>query len=336
MTNLALNGFGRIGKTFLRTILLDKQAKEKLNVSVINIGKGDPEATALAFKYDTLMGTYPEQVAYKDNNLIIGNLKIPVISQLDPAKADWNKYEIDWVVEASGKFTHKSQAEKHLSAGAKKVLITAPAVDEDVTIIPGVNNGEYRKEYKIISLGSCTTNALAPMVKVLVDNFTVQKVVMTTVHAYTNSQALLDVDPNMKNPRRSRAAALNIVPSTTGATKVIGKVIPQVANKTIGHALRVPVGKESIIDLLVVIDGKADKNEINKLYQNASETNLKNILKVSYEPLVSSDHAGDPHSVIIDALLTQTLDNAIKVFGWYDNEWAYSTRLKDFLLSVSV
>lgn len=338
MVKIAINGFGRVGKNFLRAILKDKVALEKLDVTVINIGKGEIETIDLAFKYDSVLGTYsgPEEVSFQDDSLIIGSKKIKIIAQTDPLKINWKQFGIDWVVDASGKFTKREDAQKHINSGAKKVLITAPAHGEDVTIIPGVNYSDYKDSFKIISLGSCTTNALAPMLKVLVNNFEIEHVAMTTVHAYTNSQALLDSLPNKNHIRRARAAAINIVPSTTGATEVIGKIIPQVKGKAVGCSLRVPVAKVSIVDLVVTVNRQnisdISASKINKLYENAAESDLKNILEFCKEPLVSCDFAGNPSSVIIDSLMTQTTGNTIKLMGWYDNEWGYSSRLKDFLL----
>ena len=331
--SVAINGFGRIGKTFLRTLLVDKQALQKIEVAAINVGKGDPQAAALALKYDTLMGTYPGNVSYKDGKLHIDELAIPVVSELDPEKAPWKKYSIDWVVEATGHFTKREGAEKHLKAGAKAVLITAPAEGEDVSIIPGVNGRLYdASKHKIVSIGSCTTNALFTMIKVLDDVFQVEKAAMTTVHAYTNSQALLDVDATMPDLRKKRAAALNIVPTTTGAMKMVERVMPHLAGKMTGVSLRVPVGKVSLIDFTVILKKDATSQEINKAFEEASKGTMKGFLQYTEEPLVSSDYAGNNNSSIIDGLMTESQGKFAKVFGWYDNEWGYSERLKDFLL----
>ncbi|MHB9148419.1 MAG: type I glyceraldehyde-3-phosphate dehydrogenase, partial [Candidatus Amoebophilus sp.] len=234
------------------------------------------------------------------------------------------------------KFTSKDAAQKHIKSGAKAVLISAPAIDPDVTIIPGVNyQGFNIKEDKIVSLGSCTTNALVPMLYVIEKNFGIEHAAMSTTHAYTNSQALLDSNPKSEKIRRSRAAALNIVPSTTGAMKVADKILTSLQDKLIGQALRVPVGVVSIVDLVCVVKSeKINKEEINKVFEKEAQSELKDILKISHEPLVSSDYMQDPHSVIIDGELTQATGPLIKVWGWYDNEWGYSSRLKDFLIYV--
>ncbi len=332
---IALNGFGRIGKTFLRVILADQKARDILKVAVINVGKGDPEAAAFAFKYDTLMGTYHGSVRFEGGKLYIDELVIPVISELDPEKAPWKSHGIDWVVEATGHFTKRDGAIKHITAGAKGVLITAPAEGEDAAIIPGVNYESYgHGKHVIVSLGSCTTNAFFPMLKVLEDSFGIEKGFMTTVHAYTNTQALLDVDATMKDLRKGRAAALNIVPSTTGAMKMVGKVIPGLLGKLVGTSLRVPVGKVSLIDLTVRLKKEVTVESVNRAFEEAAKGKLNGFLDYTREPLVSSDYAGNNHSVIIDSLMTQAIGNHAQVFGWYDNEWGYSERLKDFLLFV--
>jgi glyceraldehyde 3-phosphate dehydrogenase len=335
MKNIALNGFGRIGKSFLRAVLQDPKAKERLLIKVINVGKGDPQAAALAFKYDTLMGTFPGKVWYENGQLHIDNLAIPVISELEPEKAPWKSFGIDWVVEATGHFTKREGAEKHLRAGAQRVLISAPAHGEDVTIIPGVNSQAFDPaRHKIVALGSCTTNAWFTMMKVLQDAFGIEQVFMTTVHAYTNTQALLDVDATMKDPRRGRAAALNIVPTTTGAMEVIGKIFPHLKDKAIGVSLRVPVPKVSLIDLTAILKRSVTVKEVNEAFENAAQGPLKGILAFTKEPLVSSDYNNDSHSVIIDGLMTEAQGTLCKAFGWYDNEWGYSVRLKDFLLAA--
>lgn len=331
---IAINGFGRIGKSFLRAVLADAQAAKKIEIAAINVGKGDPQAAALALKYDTLMGTFPGSVKYKDGALQIDELTIPVISELNPEQAPWKSLAIDWVVEASGHFTTREGAQKHLNAGAKGVLITAPAHGEDSTIILGVNRENYKSTDRIVSLGSCTTNALFPMLKVMQDVFGIDRASMTTVHAYTNTQALLDVDATMKDLRKGRAAALNIVPTSTGAMDVVGRIMPELVGKLMGCALRVPVAKVSLIDLTVWMKRAASAQEINAAFDRTAHSSLDGILAFTREPLVSSDYSGDAHSVIIDGLMTQAQGNVGKIFGWYDNEWGYSVRLKDFLLSI--
>lgn len=330
---IAVNGFGRIGKTFVRALLEDPAGHELV---AINVGNADKELTALALRYDTLLGQYSGTVEYKDGALIVdGTTRIALINELDPAKLPWKSLEIDWVVEASGHFTTREGAHKHILAGAKRVLISAPATGDDATIIPGVNQAMYHPSQTIVSLGSCTTNAVYPMLKVIKDSFGIEYGFMSTVHAYTNTQTLLDVDPHQKDPRRSRAAALNIVPSSTGAMEVVGKVMPELVGKLMGNSLRVPVGKVSIIDLTVHISRKASMKEINLAFEEASQGELAGIVGYSHEPLVSSDYSGNSHSVTLDSLLTQSMGQAIKVFGWYDNEWGYSVRLKDFLSKIA-
>jgi len=334
MVNVAINGFGRIGRNFLRAFLQDENAQKNIKIVVINIGPADLDALAHMFKYDTLLGTYPGSVFTTKNELEINGFKTSVIAETDPKKINWSEYNVDWVVDATGAFTSKEKAQLHIDAGAKKVLITAPAKNEDVTIIPGVNNGDYEPaNHNIVSLGSCTTNALAPMLKVLHENFDVKHGFMTTIHAYTNSQVLLDVE--RKDLRRARAAALNIIPTTTGATKAIGKVMPELDGKIGGAAVRVPVGKVSLIDLTFVTKRDITIYKINQVFEQAAQKDLKNILDISFVPLVSSDYSANNHSVIIDGLLTDVNGHMGKVFGWYDNEWGYSVRLKDFLVSVA-
>lgn len=331
---IAINGFGRIGRTFLRTVLLDAIAKKNIEVRTINVGPANPELVAHSFKYDTLMGQYPGIVLQENGNLNVDSQSIEIIAQKDPADIDWKKRGIDWVVDCSGRFTRREGAQLHLNAGAKAVLISAPAKGEDVAIIPGVNDQMFDPEKdKIVSLGSCTTNAFLTMLKVLHEAYTIKHGVMTTTHAYTNTQALLDTDG--ADPRRSRAAALNIVPTTTGAAKMIGKIMPELDGKITASALRVPVGLVSLIQLVFSAEKKLRQEQINMLFQEAAARHMKGILDISMEPLVSSDYIGNPYSVVIDGLSTQVVDGMATVLGWYDNEWAYSMRMKDFLLSIS-
>lgn len=335
MVNIAINGFGRIGKNFLRVLLSDQEVLKNINIAVINVGRMEPETSLFALKYDTIMGFYPGIISYKDNNLIINNTNyIRIINGLDPESINWAQYNIDWVIDCTGKFTTREQALRHIKAGAKKVLISAPAVDPDVTIIPGINLELFNKDQdKIISLGSCTTNALAPMIKVLDEEFKIESAFMTTIHAYTNSQALLDVDPQIKDMRKRRAAAINIIPTTTGATKVIDQIFPSLKGRIKGSALRVPVAKVSIVDLTAIVKiNNLDIKMVNEVFEKQSLGALKNILAFTHDPLVSSDYYGNSSSVTIDGLLTQVNGNTVKLFGWYDNEWGYASRLKDFIL----
>lgn len=331
---IAINGFGRIGRTFLRTVLCDTNAQNKINVEVINCGSGDPQTIAFLFAHDSIMGKFEKEVKYEKGYLVINKKKIALIAQTDPLKIDWKKYNIDWVVESSGRFTKKEEASKHLKSGAKKVLITAPAQNEDVTIIPGVNYDSFEpKKHKIVSLGSCTTNAFVPSIKVIKDNFTLINGLMTTTHAYTNSQVLLDLEH--KDPRRARAAAMNIVPTETGAEKAVIKIFPELEGKIFASALRIPLPIVSILDFTFVTKEKLTKELINKAFKKASQKDLKNIIYYTELPLVSSDYIGSPYSAVLDSQLTQATGNMGKIFCWYDNEWGYSERLKDFLLHNS-
>ena len=330
---IAINGFGRIGRTFLRCILKDEGARSTLQVVAINIGNSQPESTAHMFKYDTLMGTYQGNVSVADNELIIDDHRIRIVAELDPEKLPWKDLEIHWVIDCTGKFTHRQGAQKHITAGAQRVLISAPAQDEDITIIPGVNEYEFSPEkHTIVSLGSCTTNAFMTTVKVLDDTFGIVRGFMTTTHAYTNSQVLLDVDA--KDLRFSRAAALNIIPATSGASKMLGKIFPHLDTKISVVAMRIPVAKVSLIDFVFEAQKNISIEAIHTAFTQASHGAMKNILALTMEPLVSSDFSGNDHSVIIDGLLTTVNGTMGHVFGWYDNEWGYSMRMKDFLEGI--
>lgn len=331
MKNIMINGFGRIGRTFLRTVLLDDKAKKELNIVAINVGPSDPSSCALLFKYDSVMAEYPAEVSYNDGYLVIGTQRIKVLAESDPAKLPHTAMGIDWVIEASGHFTSKEKAGLHLKAGAKKVLITAPSSDADITIIPGVNHQKYQStSHHLVSLGSCTTNAFAPLVKILTEHFGLINGLMTTAHAYTNDQALLDVEH--KDPRRARAAALNIIPTKTGADKVITQIFPELEGKIKALAIRVPVPLGSLIDFAFTASKPISVEAINTALKYSADHELKNIVQYSDKPLVSSDFIGNTHSCVVDSLLTQCVGMMGKAFAWYDNEYGYSTRLKDFLL----
>ncbi len=333
MKKIAINGFGRIGKTFLRTVLADANARKKLSIAVINIGTGDLALVGHLFKYDTLMGTFPLKVEQKGDTLIIDGCAIKIIAQTDPLKINWLAYEIDWVVDCSGKFTHRQDAQKHLEAGAKAVLISAPAHDEDVAIIPGVNDAMFdAKKHTIVSLGSCTTNALFPLLKVIDDHCGIAQAQMTTTHAYTNSQVLLDIEA--KDARMSRAAALNIIPGSTGAAKMVKKIMPALDGRIAMISMRVPVDKVSLIQLTFCSNKSSSLADLGNAFQQAAHGPFKSIITVSKEPLVSSDFSGNSSSVIVDALMTAQVDRLYTIFGWYDNEWGYSCRLRDFLLAA--
>jgi len=329
---VAINGFGRIGRSFLRCVEQDK--KNNFEVVAINIGDSKPEYVAHMFKYDTLMGKFAGEVAVEGDALVVDGHRITIIAELDPEKLPWKKLDIDWVVDCTGKFTHREGAQKHITAGAQRVLISAPAHDEDVAIIPGVNEELFNAvKHRIVSLGSCTTNAFLPTLKVIDDAFGIVRGCMTTTHAYTNSQVLLDVDA--KDLRFSRAAALNIIPATTGAAGMVEKILPHLKDKVSAKAMRVPVGKVSLIDLVFEAKKELSVDAIHDAFKRAAQGKMKNIVALTMEPLVSSDFSGDSHSVIIDGLLTTTNDTMGQVFGWYDNEWGYSERMKDFLEFVS-
>jgi glyceraldehyde 3-phosphate dehydrogenase len=329
---IAINGFGRIGRNFLRTLFTDVNALQRLEVVALNIGPANPEFVAHSFMYDTIMGTFNGDVSYSNNVLSINGHTITIYAETDPSKLNWKKDSVDWVVDCSGRFTKKVDAQKHIAAGAEHVLISAPSPDTDVTVILGVNTHAYTGQ-KIVSLGSCTTNAVAPILNILNKEFGIVSAYMTTVHAYTNNQTLLDVDRS--DIRRARAAALNIIPTTTGAMKVVSKVLPELAGKIEGCSLRVPVATVSLVDLAFVAEKQITSESINSAFLQASQSALQAIMQVTDQELVSSDFSQNSHSVIIDQKLTQTVGSLGKVFGWYDNEWGYSCRLKDFLLTQS-
>lgn len=327
---IAINGFGRIGRNFLRTILQDAKAREKIIIAVINIGPARYESVAHMFKYDTLMGSFNGSVVVENKELVINGYRIPLIAEKDPALINWAHYAVEWVVESSGHFTQRAAAQKHLVSGVHGVLISAPAHEADITIIMGINNHLFNeKSDRIVSLGSCTTNAIVPMLDVLDKKFGIESGAMTTVHAYTNTQVLLDVETS--DLRRSRAAALNIIPTSTGSSDLIGTLLPQLKDKIVTTALRVPVAKVSLIDLTFWTRTQLSSAIINDAYLQAQSGYLKNIMAVTHEPLVSTDFYGNNSSVVIDSLMTHAHGNMGQVFGWYDNEWGYSERLKDFL-----
>jgi len=334
MINIAINGFGRIGRSFLRAVLQDKEALKKIKVVVINVGSVNLDSVAHMFQYDSVMGKYSASVEMKDDILNIDGYSIKIIAELDPKHIEWGNFSTDWVVDASGKFTSRDKAQLHIASKAKNVLITAPAQDEDITIIPGVNDEEFDpRKHHIVSLGSCTTNAIVPIIKILHDAFKIHYGFMTTVHAYTNDQVLLDVEH--KDLRRARAAAMNIIPTTTGASRVIDKILPELKGVVGGTAIRVPVAIVSLIDFSFSANEDLTPKKINEEFEKASRGALKGFVDVTYKPLVSSDYSGEGRSVVVDGLLTDAIGNIGKVFGWYDNEWGYSMRLKDFLMMVA-
>lgn len=329
---IAINGFGRIGRNFLRALFSDPVALKKLHVVALNIGPANPESVAYSFKYDTIMGIFDGDVSYAAHKLSINGHTIKIYAETDPVKINWKQDGVQWVVDCSGKFTKKVDAQKHITAGAEHVLISAPSSDADVTVILGVNTKAYTGQ-QIVSLGSCTTNAVAPLLQIIHKKFEILSAYMTTIHAYTNNQTLLDVDQS--DLRRSRAAALNIIPTTTGAMKVVSKVLPELAGKIEGCSLRVPVAKVSLVDLAFVAKMPLSSEGLNALCTQAAQGALSGIMQITDQELVSSDFSQNSHSVIVDQKLTQVVGSLGKIFGWYDNEWGYSCRLKDFLVMQS-
>ncbi|MEK6946104.1 MAG: type I glyceraldehyde-3-phosphate dehydrogenase [Nanoarchaeota archaeon] len=325
MINVAINGFGRIGRLVLRAGMKDKS----INWVAVN-DVTDSKTLAHLFKYDSVHGRYNGTVEHTDDSLIIDGKKIKVLSVLDAAKYPWGELNVDVVVESTGKFTDRAGTEMHLKAGAKKVLLSAPGKGMDLTIVMGVNDEMYDKnKHHIVSNASCTTNCLAPVVKVLHDNFGLKRGFMTTVHAYTADQKL--VDAPHKDLRRSRSAAVSIIPTTTGAAKSIGEVIPELKGKLDGISLRVPIPTGSVTDLVCELEKQTTKEEINEAFKKAAEK-LKGILEYSEEPLVSVDIVTDPHSSILDSQLTNVIGgNFVKVVAWYDNEWGFSERMIDVI-----
>ena len=325
MINVAINGFGRIGRLVLRAGMKDKS----INWVAVN-DVTDAKTLAHLFKYDSVHGKYEGTVEHTDDSLVIDGKKIKVLSVLDAAKYPWKELNIDVVVESTGKFTDRAGTEMHLKAGAKKVLLSAPGKGMDLTIVMGVNDEMYDKNnHHIVSNASCTTNCLAPVVKVLNDNFGVKRGFMTTVHAYTADQKL--VDAPHKDLRRSRSAAVSIIPTTTGAAKSIGEVIPELKGKLDGISLRVPIPTGSVTDLVCELEKETTKEEINETFKKAAEK-LKGILEYSEEPLVSVDIVTDPHSSILDSQLTNVIGGSfVKVVAWYDNEWGVSVRMIDVI-----
>jgi len=329
MVKVGINGFGRIGRNFLRAALAAKAPVEIVAVNDLT----SIDTLAHLIKYDSILGRIDQEVNFDYNSLTIGGKKIRVFAEKDPAALPWSSVGADIVIESTGRFTKASDAAKHLSGGAKKVVISAPATDEDVTIVLGVNEGSYDpKNHKIISNASCTTNCLAPMAKVLHENFGIVRGFMTTVHAYTNDQVILDF-PH-KDLRRARSAATNIIPTSTGAAKAIGLVLPELKGKLDGYALRVPVPTGSITDLTVEVTKETTAAEVNSVMKAAANGALKGILRYTEDPIVSTDIVTDPHSSIFDAGITKVIGNQIKVASWYDNEWGYSNRLVDLMVFI--
>ncbi|MET8425912.1 type I glyceraldehyde-3-phosphate dehydrogenase [Nocardia sp. NPDC059246] len=328
---VGINGFGRIGRNFFRAVEAQK-ALGTTDIEIVAVNDlTDNKSLATLLKYDSILGRLPQDVSLDgDETIVVGDQRITALAIKEgPAALPWGDLGVDVVVESTGIFTDATKAKGHLAAGAKKVIISAPAKGEDITIVMGVNDDKYDGSQNIISNASCTTNCLGPIAKVLNDSFGIERGLMTTVHAYTQDQNLQD-GPH-SDLRRARAAALNIVPTGTGAAKAIGLVLPELLGKLNGYALRVPVPTGSLTDLTVDLAKTASIDEINAAMKAAADGPMKGILKYNVDPIVSSDIVTDPHSSIYDAPLTQVIDNQVKVASWYDNEWGYSNRLADLV-----
>lgn len=330
---VAINGFGRIGRLVFRAALKDEEALQKLDFVAFN-DITDAKTLAHLLKYDSVHRTLPNKVEVKDSAIVVDGKEIKVLSEKDPANLPWKDLGVDVVVEATGKFTDREGASKHLSAGAKKVIITAPAKGEDITVVLGVNDDKYDPaNHHIISNASCTTNCLAPVCKVLLENFGIRRGFMTTVHAYTNDQRVLDLEH--RDLRRARAAALSLIPTTTGAARAIHLVIPELKGKMDGIAVRAPVPDVSMLDLVVETEKETSVEEVNAAFKRAAEGPLGKYLEYCDEPLVSSDFIGSPKSAIFDAVSTAVIGgNLVKVFAWYDNEWGYSCRTVELAMKI--
>ena len=325
MINVGINGFGRIGRNFFRAALTNP------NINIVGINDLTDNATLVhLLKYDSILGRLGLEVSYTDESITVAGKTLKVFAERDPANLPWASIGADIVIESTGHFTKASDAKKHITAGAKKVIISAPATDEDITVVMGVNHEKYDPaNHHVISNASCTTNCLAPMAKVLDEEFGIVRGLMTTIHAYTNDQVILDF-PH-KDLRRARAAATNIIPSSTGAAKAISLVLPQLKGKLDGFAMRVPVPTGSATDLTVELAKEATAEQINAAMKKAADGPLKGFLSYTEDPIVSSDIVTDPSSCIFDAGLTKAIGTTVKVVGWYDNEWGYSNRLVDLV-----
>ena len=320
-TRVAINGFGRMGRLALRAAI-----EKGSDLEFVAINRGKPEMLAHLLKYDSVHRKTPFSVEAGENCIIVDGKEIKVLYESDPEKLPWKELEVDIALECSGFFKDRKGATKHLDAGASKVLISAPAKDPDVTIVRGVNEEKYdRDSHNIVSNASCTTNCVAPVAKVLNDEYGIVNGFLSTIHAYTTTQNILD--KSHKDMRRARAAAMSIIPTTTGATKAIGEVIPELDGKLDGMAFRVPTPDVSLIDLVVNLEKKASVDDVNNAFRAASEGLMKGILGYSDEPLVSSDYIHCPYSSVVDSIETRVMDNMIKVVSWYDNEWGYVCRL---------
>ena len=330
-TRIGINGFGRIGRNFFRAL---KAKGADLEVVALN-DLGDAATMAHLLKYDSVWGRYDGEIKVSDGGFTVDGKDIKLLSERDPGALPWGDLGVDIVIESTGFFTKRADAAKHISGGAKKVIISAPAKDEDVTIVMGVNHEDYDSaSHEIISNASCTTNCVVPMAKVLQDNWGIEKGFMTTCHAYTNDQNTLDLARD--DLRRARAAAINIIPTTTGAAKAAALSLPELKGRLDGLALRVPVPDGSVTDLVCVVGAEVTRDDVNNAYKEASQAaGMKGILKYTEDAIVSTDIVGDDHSCVIDGLSTMANGNLVKVLGWYDNEWGYSNRLVDLTALVA-
>ncbi len=321
---VGINGFGRIGRNVFRVIA----EREGIDVVAIN-DLADARTLSMLLKYDSVHGRFDGDIEAKEDAIVVKGKEVKLTKEKDPARLPWKELGVDIAIESTGIFTTKADCAKHLEAGAKKVILSAPSKDQlDATIVMGINENELRPEHKIVSNASCTTNCLAPLVKVINDNFQIEKGLITTIHAYTNDQNVADM--MHKDLRRARAAAINIIPTTTGAAKAIGEVIPELKGKLDGMAMRVPVANGSVTDLVATVKKDVSIEEVNSVLKAAADNELKGILEYCEDPIVSSDIIGNDHSCILDAISTCVIgDNLIKVIGWYDNEWGYSNRMVD-------
>jgi len=327
---IAISGFGRIGKSFLRAAIAQGALGREFDIVAINT-RSDVEGHVHMFKYDSVYGKFDGTVEGKGDEFVVNGYKIKWIQETDPKKLPWKELGVDLVLESTGKFRSKADAAKHLDAGAGQVLISAPGKEVDATVVPGVNDEVMNEEKKIISLASCTTNCLGPVVKVIDREFGIESGFLSTIHAYTNDQKI--VDGSHKDLRRARAGAVNIIPTTTGAAKAIGEVMPNLNGKMDGVSFRVPVPDGSMNDIALVLKKEASANDINSALKKSSENELKGILGYTEEPLVSSDIVGDSRSAIVDGNLTKANGKLVKISAWYDNEYGYSSRLVDFVKS---
>ncbi|MET0132998.1 MAG: type I glyceraldehyde-3-phosphate dehydrogenase [Kibdelosporangium sp.] len=327
---VGVNGFGRIGRNFWRAV---EASDHDIDIVAFN-DLGDVATMAHLLKYDSILGRLPQEVSVSDEGIVVGGKTIRALAERDPGKLPWKDLGVDIVVESTGFFTKAADARRHVDeGGAKKVIISAPAKGEDLTVVLGANHEQYDGSQTVISNASCTTNCLAPMAKVLHDEFVIERGLMTTIHAYTQDQNLQDAPHN--DLRRARAAAINVVPTSTGAAKAIGLVLPELNGKLDGYSLRVPVPTGSATDLTVTVGRNTSVEEVNAVIKAAADGPLKGLLRYSTDPIVSSDIVTDPASCIFDAPLTKVIDNLVKVVGWYDNEWGYSNRLADLVTLVA-